>query len=67
MGTDGEKLSKQNGASAIDTSTAEAASEALCAAAKTLGLPVCATNTRHAAIQDAMPQWIAAWRTQFPV
>ena len=67
MGVDGEKLSKQNGATAIDTSSAEAASQALCTAAQTLGLPVCATNTRPAAVQDAMPQWIAAWRTQFPV
>lgn len=38
LGPNGEKLSKQNGASAIDTSSHKAASEALLQAARALGL-----------------------------
>jgi len=53
MGRNGEKLSKQNGAQAIDTVAPLAA---LNAAAAVLGLPVQSGNT-----SDALAAWTAAW------
>jgi glutamyl-Q tRNA(Asp) synthetase len=60
LGADGEKLSKQNGARALDTRTPAATLAALAAAAAVLGLPP------HAGpIADALPAWIAAWRALY--
>lgn len=62
LGTNGEKLSKQNGALALDTSTPEAAFQALHAAAAVLALPPapgCDT-------QQALAIWTQAWKQQIP-
>lgn len=58
-GDNGEKLSKQNGARAVDTRTPHAAHAALNAAALALGLLPAqgATDIPH-----ALAQWIAQWR-----
>jgi glutamyl-Q tRNA(Asp) synthetase len=58
LGPDGEKLSKQNGALAIDTATPQAALMALNRAALALGLP----QTGHTGIADALATWIATWQ-----
>ena len=58
MASDGQKLSKQNGAQPIDTSTPTAALAALVAAAQVLGLPP--TPASNAA--EALAAWIPAWR-----
>jgi glutamyl-Q tRNA(Asp) synthetase len=55
LGPNGEKLSKQNGATALDLSDPLAA---LNEAAKTLGLPVAAAGT---AIPEALVQWCLDW------
>ncbi len=54
LGTNGEKLSKQNGATALDTRDPLAV---LNAAANTLGLPVQASS-----VADALAAWVGAWR-----
>jgi glutamyl-Q tRNA(Asp) synthetase len=54
LGPNGEKLSKQNGAQAFDTSTPDAATQALAQAAAQLQLPVGNTKT-----------WIAAWQARY--
>lgn len=57
LGNNGEKLSKQNGAAAIDTATPAGAYEALQTAARVLGLaPTTATD-----LASALQQWVAAW------
>jgi glutamyl-Q tRNA(Asp) synthetase len=58
LGANGEKLSKQNGAQALDTSTPQAANNALHQAALALGLlvPVAATTS------DCMASWTAQWQ-----
>ena len=58
LGPNGEKLSKQNGAPAVDTSTPQAALAALTHAAQVLGL------APPGAPQDAVPwaQWIDRWK-----
>jgi len=53
MGVNGEKLSKQNGAQALDLREPLAA---LNAAAQVLGLPAC-----HATLAEAMSIWLSAW------
>ena len=53
LGANGEKLSKQNGAQAIDTSDPLAA---LNRAAAVLGLPAQSTN-----VPEALQAWVAAW------
>jgi len=53
LGTNGEKLSKQNGASALDLHDPLAA---LQLAAKTLGLPACSGTPAQ-----ALRQWISLW------
>ncbi|MDM0042008.1 tRNA glutamyl-Q(34) synthetase GluQRS [Variovorax sp. J22G21] len=58
LAADGQKLSKQNGAEALDTRTPQAALEALQAAAQALGL---ATGSATA-IADALADWVPAWR-----
>lgn len=62
LGVNGEKLSKQNGAQALDTSSPAAALAALRQAAQTLGLP----DTVHMAIPQALAEWTAAWRNTQP-
>ena len=54
LAADGSKLSKQNGAAALDTSQPVAV---LNAAAATLALP-----HHHGALADALASWVAAWR-----
>ena len=63
-GDDGDKLSKQNGAQALDTATPHAAHSALNAAARALGLlPVHGTPD----IPYALAQWVAQWRALHPL
>ncbi|WP_295984027.1 tRNA glutamyl-Q(34) synthetase GluQRS [uncultured Variovorax sp.] len=57
-GADGDKLSKQNGATSIDTSSPAAALAALDAAARVLGLsPATATDC-----PAALAAWVPEWR-----
>jgi glutamyl-Q tRNA(Asp) synthetase len=64
MGVNGEKLSKQNGAQALDTSTPQAAANALSAAAMALGLP--SANTANCADSSArLRDWTSCWQTLF--
>jgi glutamyl-Q tRNA(Asp) synthetase len=58
LAPDGQKLSKQNGATALETDTPTAVLSALDTAAQALGLP--ATNATNTA--DALAGWIAPWR-----
>jgi glutamyl-Q tRNA(Asp) synthetase len=58
LGANGEKLSKQNGALALDTATPQSALAVLRSAARVLGLP----ETGHTGIADALAAWIPAWR-----
>ncbi|TAH10757.1 MAG: tRNA glutamyl-Q(34) synthetase GluQRS [Curvibacter sp.] len=60
LGPDGEKLSKQNGATALNTATAPAALQELQAAASLLDLPA-ATDAN---ISVCLAQWTLAWRTR---
>lgn len=62
LGTDGEKLSKQNGAKALDLSRPQAALTALNAAAQGLGLPAAADNTPLA---QALLAWVPLWAERF--
>ncbi len=55
LGKNGEKLSKQNGAFAVDTSEPLAA---LNAAARTLGLP-----ERTSSVDGALQEWVQAWQS----
>lgn len=61
LGANGEKLSKQNGALALDTSTPTAALAALQQSAQALGLAA----TAHTRIPDALSEWTAAWRERY--
>ena len=56
LAEDGEKLSKQHGAPALDTTEPLAA---LAAAARTLGLPPCPPRAH---VADALAWWVGAWR-----
>lgn len=58
LAADGQKLSKQTGATALDTATPAAALAALQAAAGVLGLPA----QGSAGMADALAGWVAAWR-----
>ena len=60
-GDNGEKLSKQNGAQALDLGNPLLA---LSHAALALGLPA-AANLHHICIPDALAQWVAAWRRNY--
>jgi glutamyl-Q tRNA(Asp) synthetase len=66
---DGQKLSKQTGAAALDTATPQAALAALQAAAGVLGLPALGgtgdAGQAGAAIADALAGWVAAWRALY--
>ena len=61
LGANGEKLSKQNGAQALDTSTPTAALAALQQAALALGLPA----GSHSTIPRALADWAAAWSQRY--
>ena len=56
LGANGEKLSKQNGAQAIDTSSPAAALQSLTTAAWALGLTGSAGN-----VPQALGVWVAQW------
>ena len=58
---DGQKLSKQNGAAPLDTSTPEAVRIALDTAAAVLGLPA----TRALKSAEALAFWVPAWRALY--
>ena len=60
-GPDGEKLSKQNGATPVDTATPAAARRALDAAAAVLGLPAMAGDS----LADALAGWVPQWRALY--
>jgi len=59
LGPDGHKLSKQNGAAALDLAGPLAALAALAAAARVLGLPSISADT----MGDWLAQAVGAWRT----
>ena len=64
-GLDGHKLSKQNGALPLDTTSPQAVARALDAAAHVLGLPTAHWPTRAIGASDhaaALQGWVAAWR-----
>ena len=63
-GSNGEKLSKQNGAQAIDTSSPAAALDALLQAASVLALP---PPVKPDNSTQALAQWIAPWRSQYSI
>ena len=60
LGPEGEKLSKQNGAAALNTATTPAALQELQAAASLLDLPA-ATDAN---INACLAQWTLAWRSR---
>ncbi|MFY3385422.1 tRNA glutamyl-Q(34) synthetase GluQRS [Paracidovorax sp. MALMAid1276] len=60
-GANGEKLSKQNGARAIDLAEPV---QALAQAAAALGLPPLA-HPYNICVPDALTQWVAAWRRNY--
>lgn len=62
LGANGEKLSKQNGAQAMDTATPQAARQALGHAAQRLGLDASSASSIPQALQD----WTAQWGQRFP-
>jgi glutamyl-Q tRNA(Asp) synthetase len=63
-GADGDKLSKQNGATAIDTATPEAALAALAAAARVLGLGPATAPSCAAALAGWVPEWRALYNSR---
>ena len=63
LADDGQKLSKQNGAQALDTSTPEAALAALNQAAQMLGLRSGGTHENRGI---ALAAWVAQWRAKYP-
>lgn len=62
-GSNGEKLSKQNGAAAIDTSSPTDALEALLQAAHLLGLSPPEKRDNSNPIAQALEHWVAQWRS----
>ena len=63
LALDGQKLSKQNGAQALDTHTPKVALAALNAAAQVLGLQGCGTRDNRGI---ALAAWVAQWRATLP-
>lgn len=63
LGANGEKLSKQNGASALDASQPLGA---LGAAAKALGLPAPADGPSTTSLPDQLAKWVRQWAHQTP-
>jgi glutamyl-Q tRNA(Asp) synthetase len=60
LAAEGHKLSKQNGAQALDLSSEAAVMHELNIAAQALGLPMSETMDRHSSLQ----QWICLWQRQ---
>ena len=67
LGTNGEKLSKQNGAAALDTSTPQAVLQALNQAAQVLGLQPQSQGQGQAPIRvaDTLENWVAPWASRW--
>ena len=65
-GTNGEKLSKQNGATPINTATPAAALDALLQAAQVLGLSAPEKRDNTDPVARALQHWIAQWPNIFP-
>lgn len=63
-GADGDKLSKQNGATPIDTATPEAALAALDTAARVLGLSPATATSCAAALAGWVPEWRALYNSR---
>lgn len=63
LGANGEKLSKQNGALALDLSNPRAVLTALNLAAKVLGLPAVST---HTSVEQALASWVQSGRPEAP-
>jgi len=63
LGANGEKLSKQNGALALDLSNPQAVLTALNLAAQVLGLPAVST---HASVAQALASWVQSVRPEAP-
>ena len=61
LGPNHEKLSKQNGAAPINTTTPEAARQALNDAARVLGLPLSTAES----VADALANWITCWGNRY--
>ena len=66
LGANGEKLSKQNGANALDLSSPAAIAQALQGAASTLGL----SHIKHlegqsASLEDALALWTQDWANKY--
>ena len=59
LGANGEKLSKQNGALAVDTSSPQAVQAALQQAARTLGLPELQQD--DLSVDQALRRWTDFW------
>ncbi len=62
-GANGEKLSKQNGAAALNLSDAPAVITALAQAAAVLGLPAPSAPS----VSDALAAWVQAWRKRWQI
>jgi glutamyl-Q tRNA(Asp) synthetase len=62
LAADGQKLSKRNGAAALDTSTPQTALAALNSAARVLGLPP--SSADNAA--EALDTWVVQWQPTAP-
>lgn len=68
LGPNGEKLSKQNGAQALELGSPEAVSSALRAAAAVLGLStgaVADAGPQASGTTDALAAWVAEWRARW--
>jgi len=63
-GADGDKLSKQNGATPINTATPEAALAALDTAARVLGLGPATATSCAAALAGWVPEWRALYNSR---
>ncbi|MFM9922614.1 tRNA glutamyl-Q(34) synthetase GluQRS [Variovorax sp. H27-G14] len=63
-GADGDKLSKQNGATSIDTGTPQAALAALDTAAQVLGLRATTASGCTAALAAWVPEWRALYNSR---
>lgn len=64
LADNGEKLSKQNRAQALDTSTPAQALQALRQAASALSLPPSPATTTLQALQDWTAQWAQRWLSE---
>jgi glutamyl-Q tRNA(Asp) synthetase len=64
LSAQGDKLSKQTGAAAVDVATPEQAMQALSHAALALGLPP-HTGPVHEALASWVASWVTAWHTLY--